>query len=85
MVVIIIESFCLRFSKLIPFIIFLGTLFCAEVSRSDVKDSSFVNDKSIPSSYLDSRKELEDYIIGKGDGLYNRILSGSRIKWYFPC
>ena len=85
MVVIIIESFLSkRFSKLIPFIIFLGTLFCAEVSRSDVKDSSFVNDKSIPSSYLDSRKELEDYIIGKGDGLYIEFYPALELSGIFP-
>ena len=59
-----------NFSRLLPIIFFFSSLFCAEVTKSETNSPFFVKDKSIPSSYLDSKKELEDYIIDKGDGLF---------------
>ena len=62
--------FSRRFSKFLPIIFFFTTFLCPEFTKSGTKDSFNVEEKLIPSSYLNSKKELEDYIIGKGDGLF---------------
>jgi len=63
-------SLSINFSKFLPFIIFFSTLLSAEVAKSETNNPVLVKDNLIPSSYLNSKNELEDYIIGKGDGLF---------------
>ena len=83
--VIIIENFSLskRFSKFLPTIIFFSTLFCAEVSKSEINDSFLVKGKSIPASYLNSKKELEDYIIDTGDSLLLEFYPAEELRGVF--
>ena len=59
----------INFSKLLPIIIFFNSVFCLEVSRSETNPPLLVKDKEIPSSYLNSKKELEDYMIDTGDSI----------------
>ena len=68
--VIIKFSLSIKFSKFLPFIIFFSTLLSAEVCKSEINDPDLVKDKLISPSYLNSKNELEDYIIGIGDGLF---------------
>ena len=53
-----------------PIIIFFSSLFFAEVSKSETTPRDVVKKKAIPSSYLNPKKELEDYIIDSGDSIY---------------
>jgi polysaccharide export outer membrane protein len=71
------------FSKFLPIIIFFSSSFCAEVAKSETNVPSLIKDKSIPSSYLDSKKELEDYIIGKGDGLFIEFYPAVELSGFF--
>ncbi len=71
------------FSRLLPIIIFFSSLFCIEVTKSEANSSFLVRDKSISSSYLDSKKELEDYIIGKGDGLFIEFYPATELSGFF--
>ena len=59
-----------NFSKFLPIIIFFSSLICAEVSKSETNSPLTVKDKAIPTSYLNPKKELEDYIIDTGDSVY---------------
>ncbi|WP_225866632.1 polysaccharide biosynthesis/export family protein [Prochlorococcus sp. MIT 0604] len=49
---------------------FCSALFRLEVAKSEINDPFFISEKQISTSYLDSKNELEDYIIGAGDGLF---------------
>ena len=71
------------FSRFLPIIIFFSSSFCAEVAKSETNVPSLIKDKSIPSSYLDSKKELEDYIIGKGDGLFIEFYPAVELSGFF--
>ena len=71
------------FSRLLPIIIFFSSLFCTKVTKSETNSSFLLQDKSIPSSYLDSKKELEDYIIGKGDGLFIEFYPAIELSGFF--
>ena len=71
------------FSKLLPIIVFFSSLFCAEVTKSETNLPFFEKDKDIPSSFLDSKKELEDYIIGKGDGLFIEFYPAKELSGFF--
>ena len=71
------------FSRFLPIIIFFSSLFCTEVTKSETNSSFLVKDKSIPSSFLDSKKELEDYIIGKGDGLFIEFYPAIELSGFF--
>ena len=71
------------FSKFLPIIILFSSLFCAEATKTETNKPSFVNYKSIPSSYLNSKKELEDYIIGKGDGLFIEFYPAVELSGFF--
>ena len=71
------------FSRFLPIIIFFSSLFCAEVTKSETKSPFIVKDKPISSSYLDSKKELEDYIIGKGDGLFIEFYPAIELSGFF--
>tara|TARA_A100001035_G_scaffold134293_1_gene105673 strand:- start:299 stop:1450 length:1152 start_codon:yes stop_codon:yes gene_type:complete len=44
-------------------------LLCLEVAKSETNSHLFVKDKSIPSSYLDPKNELEDYMFDTGDSI----------------
>ncbi len=71
------------FSRLLPIIIFFSSLFCAEVTKSEINDPVFANKKRIPASYLNSRKDLEDYIIGVGDELYIEFYPALELSGFF--
>lgn len=71
------------FSRFLPIILFFSSSFCAEVTKSETNVPSLIKDKSIPSSYLDSKKELEDYIIGKGDGLFIEFYPAVELSGFF--
>ncbi len=71
------------FYRLLPIIVFFSSLFCAEVTKSETNSPFFEKDKYIPSSYLDSKKELEDYIIGKGDGLFIEFYPAIELSGFF--
>ena len=44
-------------------------MLCLEVAKSETNSHLFVKDKSIPSSYLDPKNELEDYMFDTGDSI----------------
>ena len=71
------------FFKFLPIIIFFSSLFCAEVTKSETNSPFFEKDKYIPSSYLDSKKGLEDYIIGGGDGLFIEFYPAIELSGFF--
>ena len=72
-----------KFSRFLPIIIFFSALFCPEVTRSEINDPFSVNEEQIPTSYLDSKKELEDYIIGVGDGLFIEFYPALELSGFF--
>ena len=71
------------FSRFLPIIIFFSSPFCAEVTKSETNVPSLVKDKSISSTYLNSKKELEDYIIGEGDGLFIEFYPAAELSGFF--
>ena len=77
-------SLSIKFLKFLPFIIFFSTLLCAEVTKSETNDTVLVKDKLIPSSYLNSKNELEDYIIGIGDALFIDFYPANELSGIFP-
>ena len=72
-----------NFYNFLPFIIFLSSLFCPEVSNSETNDTLFVKDKAITSSYLNSRNELEDYIIDTGDSISIEFFPAEKLSGIF--
>ncbi len=70
------------FSKFFPLLIFFSSLFCAEFTKSET--NSFVKNEAIPSSYLNSKKELEDYIIDTGDSLSLEFFPAKELSGIFP-
>ena len=76
-------SILFPYFKFLPIIIFFSSLFCAKVSKSETSSFVIVKDNAIPSSYLDSKKELEDYIIGKGDGLFIEFYPAIELSGFF--
>ena len=72
-----------RFLKLLLILISFSTFFCAEVTKSDTNAPFLEKDEFIPSSYLKSRKELEDYIIDKGDSLYIEFYPADELTGLF--
>ena len=51
-------------------IAFLSTLLPAEIVKSENLNQTYEIDKGLNSDYLNSKKELQDYIIDKGDNLF---------------
>ena len=72
-----------KFSKFLPIIIFFSSLFCAEVIKSETNAPFFEKDKEIPSSYLNSKKELEDYILDTGDSVYIEFFPAKELNGVF--
>ena len=72
-----------NFYNFLPFIIFLSSLFCPEVSKSETNETFFVKDKAITSSYLNSRNELEDYIIDTGDSISIEFFPAEKLSGIF--
>ena len=70
------------FSKFFPLLIFFSSLFCAEFTKSET--NSFVKNEAIPSSYLNSKKELEDYIIDTGDAISIEFFPAEELSGVFP-
>ena len=58
------NSFCVaKFNFL-----FLFSLF--DIAKADTNNSTYSNNNQIQIEYLESRNELEDYIIDSGDSIY---------------
>ena len=72
-----------RFSKFLPIIIFFSSLFFAEVSKSETNTPLYKNDQEIPPSYLNSRNELEDYILDTGDSILLEFLNTPELSGVF--
>ena len=66
-----------------PIIFFFTTFLCPEFAKSGTKDPFKVEEKLIPSSYLNSKKELEDYIIGRGDGVFLEFYPAEELSGFF--
>ena len=73
-----------NFSKFLQIIIFFSSLFFAEVSKSEINTSIVEKDEAISSSYLDSKKELEDYIIDTGDSISIDFFPAEELSGVFP-
>ena len=71
-----------RFSQCLP-ILFFCAFFCPEVTKSEVNAPLLANEKQITTSYLNSKKELEDYIIGVGDGLFIEFYPALELSGFF--
>ena len=72
-----------NFSKFLPIIIFFSSLFFAEVSKSEINTHIVEKDEAIPSSYLNSKKELEDYIIDTGDSISIEFFPAKELSGVF--
>jgi len=73
-----------NFSKFLPIIIFFSHLFCADFSKSETSAPLIVKDKAISPSYLNSKKELEDYIIDTGDSIKIEFFPAEELSGIFP-
>ena len=73
-----------RFSKFLHIIIFFSPLLCADVTKSEINISSEFKSPSISDSYLNSKKELEDYIIDTGDLISLEFYPAEELSGYFP-
>ena len=72
-----------NFYKFFPIIIFFSSFFCAEGSKSEINEPLLAKDNAIPSSYLNSRKELEDYIIDTGDSISIEFFTAQELSGVF--
>ena len=72
-----------KFTKFLPVIICFSSLFCAEVSKSEINPPLYEKDQAIPSSYLNSKKELEDYIIDTGDSISIEFFPAEELNGVF--
>ena len=72
------------FYKFLPIIIFFSSLFFAEVSKTEIYTPLVEKDEAIPSSYLNSKKELEDYIIDTGDSISLEFFPAKELNGIFP-
>ena len=67
-----------------PIIIFFSSFFCSEVSKSEINSAPLLNNKIIPSSYLDPKNQLEDYIIDTGDSISIEFFPAEELSGVFP-
>lgn len=73
-----------RFSNFIFLVSLLCPLLVVELVKSEnLKQASLVNTQ-INSNYLNSKKELQDYIIDKGDNLFIEFLSVEEFSDFYP-
>jgi len=79
---ILIEFFFRRNSKKFLIFNFLLLFFCFDISKAD---TSFPNNKSnqLEIDYLESRNELEDYIIDTGDSIYLEFFPAGELSGVF--
>ncbi len=73
-----------NFSKFILIISFLGSLTSTEIVKSQTKNIYIEKDKELATTYLDSKNELEDYIIDKGDSLFIDFYPATELSGIFP-
>ena len=72
-----------KFSNFIFFIIFLCPLSTVELVKSEnLNQTSTVNTKINP-NYLNSKKELQDYIIDKGDNLFIEFFPAEELSDFY--
>ena len=85
-IIIVVMKFFLskNFSKFLPIIIFFSYLFSAEVSKSETNAPLYEKDQAIPSSYLNSKNELEDYMIDTGDSISIQFSKAEEFNGVFP-
>ncbi len=72
------------FSKFLQIIIFFSSLFFVEVLKSEINSPLLVKDESIPSSYLNPKNELEDYMVDSGDSIYIEFFPAEELSGVFP-
>ncbi len=65
------------------FIYFLWSVFIFDVSKANSNSSNTKNNQ-IEIEYLDSKNELEDYIIDTGDSIYLEFFSAKELSGIFP-
>ncbi len=58
-------------------------MFFAEVSKSETNGPLFIKDKGLSPSYLNSKKELEDYIIDTGDSISIEFFPAEELSGVF--
>ena len=56
----------------------------AELSKSETNITLLENDEAIPSSYLNSKRELEDYMIDTGDSISLEFFPAGELSGIFP-
>ena len=71
------SKYFLIFCFLVPFFIF-------DLSKAGSNNSTFENIEKIDPSYIDSRNELEDYIIDSGDELFIEFYPAEELNDIFP-
>ena len=72
-----------RKSALAFFIYFLWSVFIFDVSKAN-SNSSNIKNNQIEIEYLDSKNELEDYIIDTGDSIYLGFFPAKELSGIFP-
>ena len=72
-----------KFSKYFFAISFFCTFLNAEIVKSETIDISKSDKKEIDSSYLNSKKELENYIIDKGDSLFIKFFPATNLSGFY--
>ena len=71
-------------SKLFFLINFLISIFLFEIVNADTNNFISTKNNQMNIEYLDSRNELEDYIIDTGDSIYIEFLPTSELTGTFP-
>ncbi len=72
-----------KFSKLFLIISFFSFLLSSEIVQSKPKKILSENYEEITSTYLDSKKELEDYIIDSGDTLFIDFYPAKELNGFY--
>ena len=73
-----------KFFKFLPIFIFFSSLCFAELSKAEINITLLENDEAIPSSYLNSKRELEDYMIDTGDSISLEFFPAEELSGIFP-
>ena len=72
-----------RQSKLALYTYFLFSIFIFDISKAEKNNLTHSNNNRIEIEYLESRNELEDYIIDTGDSIYLRFYPADELSGIF--
>ena len=72
-----------KFSNFFLFVAFLGALLPGEIVKSENFNQTNILNNEINLNFLDSNKELEDYIIDKGDILFVDFYPASELSDFY--